>query len=236
MVHSTISPAPRDNSRRSFSNHPLSRFSESDYTRFYSRVDFNGDCWLWTASRNWAGYGYFTVVVDGRKHKGYAHRASYEFAYGEFDRALYVLHSCDNPSCVNPAHLSLGTQRQNLQEASDKGRTSNQFIKGSKLTWDQVCEIRRRHEIGGENQVTLAGEYGLAVGYINRICRYMVRKYPPKVTPEIEFAIHVAARRTTALGAIADLFGSHKSTVNRSLTRKPRPLGTAEERVAYDAA
>jgi len=90
--------------------------------RFLSYVDRSSDCWLWLGCRNAAGYGRISI---GRKATGRkAHRVAWELFRGEIPEGAYVLHSCDNPACVNPKHLFLGTQNDNLKDMRDKGRGS----------------------------------------------------------------------------------------------------------------
>ncbi len=123
--------------------------------RFWSKVDKRGpsECWPWTASRLAAGYGRFRV---GQRH-GLAHRAAWEIHYGKIDGGLWVLHRCDNPACVNPAHLFLGTHSDNQIDAARKGRKGSQ-----RLTMDDVREMRRRYEAGGISHRALAAEYGVS--------------------------------------------------------------------------
>lgn len=75
-------------------------------------------CWNWAKSRNKDGYG--LKYADGRKH--YAHRWMYEQHKGRIPEGHGVLHSCDNPACVNPEHLFTGTQKDNMQDCIRKGR------------------------------------------------------------------------------------------------------------------
>lgn len=95
--------------------------------RFWGHVDKSGDCWLWTASRNKQGYGSFTLAAPketgGRTTR--AHRYAYEKTVGPIPDGLFLLHSCDNPPCVNPAHLRPGTASDNSEDASARGRFPN---------------------------------------------------------------------------------------------------------------
>lgn len=94
------------------------KYTPDEIARFWSAVDRSGDCWLWMKSRGRGGYGRFSV------HSGHspAHRVAYELAKGEIPDGLLVCHSCDNPPCVNPAHLWLGTQVTNAIDMASKGR------------------------------------------------------------------------------------------------------------------
>lgn len=113
-----------------------------------SRIFYNNKrCWEWTAYLNKDGYGKFGV--------GYivvlAHRFSYELEYGIFDNSLFVLHHCDNPSCVNPEHLFLGTNKDNADDKVYKNRQSRLMGEKSgrsKLTEKQVLKIRELYNSG----------------------------------------------------------------------------------------
>ena len=86
--------------------------------RFWQKVNVTPTCWLWTASQNSDGYGVFSL--DARTLR--AHRVSWTLHAGKIPEGLCVLHSCDVRNCVRPAHLFLGTQRDNMVDASQKGR------------------------------------------------------------------------------------------------------------------
>lgn len=139
--------------------------------RFQEKVQLpEGEgCWLWIGARDAKGYG-----MIGSGHGGpnlRAHRASWELHYGSIPPELQVCHHCDNPSCVRPDHLFLGTRSDNLQDASRKGRLNFQKDptkrpRGSrhgaaKLNESQVVTIRARYAAGGILQRELADEYGV---------------------------------------------------------------------------
>lgn len=103
---------------------PLPRPSSSDF--FWRKVDKGGSCWNWTGGTN-GKYGCFGIV----DRVVYAHRHSYELANGPIPGGLFVCHNCpdgDNPFCVNPAHLFLGTHQQNMDDMIAKGRAKHQIL------------------------------------------------------------------------------------------------------------
>lgn len=101
------------------------------------------ECWLWAGSRLNTGYGYFRV-----DHKHYlAHRFSYEFYKESIPPGAEVCHHCDTPACYNPAHLFLGTHRENMADKVAKGRNVTPNLTGAahprtKLTSEQIIAIR----------------------------------------------------------------------------------------------
>jgi hypothetical protein len=114
-------------------------------------------CWLWTAHCNRGGYGVHSV---GKKLI-LAHRFSWEMRHGPIEEGKYVLHFCDQPSCVNPDHLWLGTKAENNRDRAIKGRSSRGAHRNtSKLSETQALEIRRR-ALAGETLASLGREFGV---------------------------------------------------------------------------
>lgn len=94
------------------------------------------ECWLWTGGKQGKGYGQF--FLPGGKPIG-AHRYSWMLHNGaEIPPGMHVMHSCDNPPCVNPAHLRVGTNRENLQDCAAKGRNPGNTTRrgGRPQKWD----------------------------------------------------------------------------------------------------
>lgn len=136
--------------------------------RFWSHVDRTGDCWTWTGSRYASGYG--QVATPDRPHP--AHRIAWELTHGPLPkdntlrkRGTLVLHTCDNPPCVRPDHLFLGTNADNMLDALVKGRNGNQRVDPAK-----VREIRARFA-AGEKPKAIALDYGLSRVAIHMMVR-----------------------------------------------------------------
>jgi hypothetical protein len=137
--------------------------------RFWSKVNRRGpdDCWEWQAGlRGTLGYGQFWH--DGTNRN--AHRVAYLLERGPIPEGLVVRHQCDNPACVNPAHLELGTYAQNSADMVERGRQNSPIGERHgqrKLTEQQVMEIRSSNE----PQQALAVRYGMtqtAIGSVRR--------------------------------------------------------------------
>ena len=111
----------------------------------------NTGCWLWDKPTEVAK-GFFYGIMWVNKKNTYAHRVSYQAFIGEIKPGLVICHKCDTPACVNPDHLFAGTQKQNLEDASKKGR----------LDW-KIC--LRGHEIVGKNKLI-----GRSNGSACRLC------------------------------------------------------------------
>jgi hypothetical protein len=121
--------------------------------------DPKSGCWIWASSRNAKGYGIFWF----RGKMVGAHRASYVLFRGEIPDGQLVLHGCDNPPCVNPDHLFMGTHQDNMDDMAAKGRgeffRAGENHRNAKLTSAQVDEIRARYVHG--RGAKLAREFGV---------------------------------------------------------------------------
>lgn len=145
--------------------------SPTTVSRFWEKVDkisTPDGCWMWTAYKNRQGYGKFATK---KNIQVLAHRFIWTAMNGPIPGDLVVCHRCDNPSCVRPDHLFLGTSSDNRRDCIQKRR--NNSAKGcrqghAKITEDDVRAIRRRHATG-ETQDALAKAFGIsqsAVSYI----------------------------------------------------------------------
>jgi hypothetical protein len=135
--------------------------------RFWAKVAIGGpeECWEWQASRHADGYGRF--AIDGKVQ--YAHRLVVGLRTGDEG---YALHSCDNPACVNPAHLSIGTHQDNMdQKVARERQTKGEEQGHAKLTDPEVLDIRARYATGRITQQGLAEEYAVDQALISRIVR-----------------------------------------------------------------
>jgi hypothetical protein len=148
------------------------KLHNADIRRFWSYVDRRGaeECWPWVGTKDAHGYGIYSV-----RHRLYkAHRAAYYFNHGEIDAKLVCCHRCDNPTCVNPAHLWLGTQRQNTQDRDAKGRTRTGRLcgennHGTKLTPENVLWIRGNYKPNELSTRKLAAMFSVSQTKIRQV-------------------------------------------------------------------
>ena len=144
--------------------------------RFWAQLEKGRGCWNWIGSKDGDGYGQIVVNKSSMK----SHRFSWLIHNGEIPHKMLVCHHCDNPGCVNPKHLFIGTNKDNMVDAANKGRTlqgaKNHFCK---LTVEIVLEIRRRHlrnhKINGTGP--LAKEFGVSESCIYKIVSRQIWKH-----------------------------------------------------------
>ena len=135
----------------------------------YKRVEGDG-CWLWQAGQFPRGYGMVNLgrFADRRQHTEYAHRVAYVLSKGNIPEGRVVRHRCDTPACVNPDHLLLGTQADNVNDAAVQGHYNvphRDSSRARKLTDAQVVEIRASVETGAR----LAERFGVSKTAISLI-------------------------------------------------------------------
>lgn len=135
----------------------------TDKDVFEHRFDKGDGCWEWKGTRNQTGYGIF--LLPGEKPVR-AHRYSYEYFVGPIPEGKIIMHICDNPPCVNPAHLRVGTKADNNADTASKRRHHYGLDHwNGKLTPEQVAEIRA----STETQRALGKKFGVNQSHICRI-------------------------------------------------------------------
>lgn len=141
---------------------PLVELTPEEWSRFKIYTIAKSGCWLWPKRtiKTGKGSGYGRLNLLGER---LAHRVSYTLYKGEIPEGILVCHSCDTPLCINPAHLFLGTNTDNMQDAKNKGRTLiGEKNPQAKLTIDEVIAIREKYASGNYTQQALADEYGIS--------------------------------------------------------------------------
>lgn len=137
--------------------------------RFWAKVDASGDCWIWTASIMNRGYGQFTV---SKTNFHLAHVVSYAITHGPVPPGFYVCHRCDNPPCVRPDHLFLGSPVDNSLDMFAKGRQGTRHPgaerANARLTDEDVRAIRAAPPYYGRT-AALARRYGVSQTTIRKI-------------------------------------------------------------------
>lgn len=153
---------------------PMQRFE-----RLTERVPFSG-CWLWTGAVNKDGYGKLTV--DSKDTT--AHRWSWQLHNGPIPNGLHVLHRCDVPGCVNPAHLFVGDTQANVDDMWAKGRRGklrggsmpNEVNPNAIFSDRQIAEMRKAREISCETNKALAKRFGISESHFSHVVRGLVRR------------------------------------------------------------
>jgi len=145
-----------------------SHYTQKQIRNFWKKVEKTDSCWLWNAAKGRGGYGHFNI--GGKLH--YAHRMSWELVNGDIPDGLQVLHNCpdrDNPSCVNPAHLSLGTLAENIRDRDQKAISGKHSSRLRKLTQEQVDAIRALYSTGEYTLKQLGKTYSVCEATISLI-------------------------------------------------------------------
>jgi len=120
--------------------------------RFLSKVEripIEGSCWVWIGSQSTGGYGYFHASGKNKRLPKRTHRTAYELFVGAIPPGLWVLHKCDNPCCVNPAHLFIGDRKDNMDDCARKGRVCT-------IGQSRKTHCLRGHELNENNTYTRA--------------------------------------------------------------------------------
>lgn len=152
--------------------------TDAQVARFWSKVRKSDGCWRWLGQTDKDGYGNMTCRFPGGRIYGRTHRIVWKLAHGSIPRDLLVLHTCDNPPCVNPEHLYLGTHLENVRDRVLRNRQTNLGRHGNhargenhgraKLTNDQARTIKSRLS-QGESPGSLAKEFGISCAAVWQI-------------------------------------------------------------------
>ena len=144
-----------------------------DVVEHSGRGEVQTPCWEWKGARSVrGGYGFLAVGVsrNGTSHPMLAHRAAFQIWNGTIPEGALISHRCDNPPCINPAHLISGSYKENSQDATDRKLIRIGERSGlSKLSDGDVIEIRRAYAIGNTSQLKLADRFGVSQSVVSLI-------------------------------------------------------------------
>lgn len=138
--------------------------------RFWNKVDIRGpdECWPWKARKFKSGYG----AISRGDTEARSHRVAWELIYGPIPNDLHVCHHCDEPGCINPAHLFLGTAAENRADAARKGRLPRgEHHYSARLTSNQVLFIREEYARGKTTHRRLGTRFNVDHATIGNIIR-----------------------------------------------------------------
>lgn len=140
------------------------QLSGTKESRFLVFIDKRADCWMWTGKKDPNGYGRMSFAGERL-----AHRASYRHFVGDIPVGAFLCHKCDVPACVNPAHLFIGTQLDNMRDAVRKGRQSRGDSHGNaKLTTEIALAIKARVS-AGETRAAVAKDIGISRATVSMV-------------------------------------------------------------------
>lgn len=141
----------------------------SPLERFWRHIepDTNGGCWLWSGTLLDVGYGQFSV----NRAKTSAHRFSWESLRGPIPSGMFICHRCDVRACVNPDHLFLGTQADNMRDAAHKGRVSRGDNHLNAVVNETIVREIRALAEAGQKPAQIAKTYGLKRTTVGAIVR-----------------------------------------------------------------
>lgn len=142
--------------------------------RLFPRLKQQGECLVWTGCVGPTGYGHLPYILEDGTKMQFVHRIAYFLENGDFDRKLSILHRCDNRPCCNPAHLFLGTQKDNVKDMFAKGRANKrhgELNNAAKITNEDAKTIRHLFFAERRKQKEIGGFFGLTQGQISKVCR-----------------------------------------------------------------
>jgi len=195
--------------------------------RFWEKVDRRGpdECWEWTGGRFPTGYGIFNAG-KGALRSTRAHRYSYELAHGPIPVGVFVCHRCDNPPCVNPAHLFAGSRRDNDGDKVRKLRHAHGERHGAACLTDREVALAREKVASGATRAEIASRMGVhpatvAMAVNGRSWKHLPGAIPSKARKSLTEGMVAELRRLCAAGwppsCLAGFYGASVGTIHNAI-------------------
>lgn len=208
------------------SGRAIRRPTPDQVKRFWARVRKGDGCWEWLGAKNFGGYGTMSLPDQHRGPLG-AHRISFAIAHGQAPAGLVVMHSCDNPPCVNPAHLRAGTQGENYREAMERGRRKFQRATTCRICGDPrdkatsmaLCRPHRLEAIRAYQER----------GRVQRTIQARHQRLPDGLPDTLEALVDLVGERRAVM--LARNFGLYHFRAPERAARIADDYGVTRERV-----
>lgn len=173
--------------------------------RFWAQVEKPPDgqgCWLWRGYLTYQGYGKFSIRVNEKWQTTPAHRFSHEEVNGPILDDRFVLHHCDVPACVNPDHLYLGTQADNMADKVRRSRQARGAKNGNSVLTEEEVDIIRERLIAGEKQKNIAKDLNISKNVVSAIKFNKIWKHT--LTQDVEVAL-IERQKKPRYGLLEDV-------------------------------
>jgi hypothetical protein len=212
---------------------------------FWNHVDIKSEneCWNWMMGKDKDGYGKFSIpIVPGKRRHIRAHRFSYFITYGKYEEFIFVCHKCDNPMCVNPKHLFLGSAKDNFEDSKNKNRASKIPMEKSihrgedspmtKLKKEDVLEIKELYKDNNISVHYISQKFNVSKGVIynvgsgrswGHIGEASQKRIRPGRLINFEIAIQIREefnKKRYNKKEIADIYNVDPSTVSRIISNE----------------